>query len=193
MIEEEDAMTDDQESLQKVQSGSNQKVLGSGKHRAFSSGSNILSYPNPMSLDVDAEVGSEKSQLKKSCCCKLTWSEMARPLVFSALLFVAAALLALGICEALASHTLQCRDILGSYKGPLHVSDSVVAANINKTLNIVLFGDSLINSPYLNNNLVGKMQGYLPNIKLNIQNYGVDGDHIDQMAARLNDMLDNTA
>ena len=36
------------------------------------------------------------------------------------------------------------------------------------------------------------MSAYLPDINLNIQNYGVDSDQIDRMAARVGDMLANT-
>ena len=104
-----------------------------------------------------------------------------------------AGLITFGICAALAS-TLQCKNILnGQYDTPLsYNAASMKASDKNRTLNVILFGDSLINHPYSNNNLAGKMAAYLPDIALNIQNYGVDGDQIESMAARVGDMLANT-
>ena len=112
--------------------------------------------------------------------------------IVSAVLIIAG-LTTFGICAALAS-TLQCQNILkGQYDSPLsYNAASIKASDKNRTLNVVLFGDSLINHPYTNNNLAGKMSAYLPDIDLNIQNYGVDSDQIDRMAARVGDMLANT-
>ena len=104
-----------------------------------------------------------------------------------------AGLIAFGICAALAS-ALQCQNILnGQYDTPLsYNATSIKASDKNRTLNVILFGDSLINHPYSNYNLAEKMAAYLPDIALNIQNYGVDGDQIESMAARVGDMLANT-
>ena len=116
-----------------------------------------------------------------------------QPIIFTMMVLIVAGLLVLGICYALAS-TAQCTNALGpEYDSPLLYNvQAIKPIYQNKTLNIVLFGDSLINHPYQNNNLAGKMQAYLPGYTLNIQNWGFDGNHIDDLAGRLDEMLDNT-
>lgn len=52
------------------------------------------------------------------------------------------------------------------------------AAFSNKTFNIVLLGDSLMNRPYNMFNLAGLIQGWLPGYNLNIINCGSDGQFI---------------
>jgi hypothetical protein len=62
-----------------------------------------------------------------------------------------------------------------TYSTPLYNEEFVKS---NKSYNIVLFGDSLINVPFTENNLVGKIKSFLPQYALNISNYGVNGDNI---------------
>lgn len=113
--------------------------------------------------------------------------------VVVSVVLISAGLIVYGICVALAS-TTQCNNILGKqYNTPFSYSaDSIKVSDRNRPLNIVLFGDSLINHPYTYYDLVAKMSAYLPTVTLNVQNYGKDGNHISQMADRVGDMLANT-
>ena len=143
-------------------------------------------------FDRDDSNDVEKDQEVTKKSFSSTHPKLCTFSIVSAVLIIAG-LTTFGICAALAS-TLQCQNILkGQYDSPLSYNPaSIKASDKNRTLNVVLFGDSLINHPYTNNNLAGKMSAYLPDIALNVQNYGVDSDQIDRMAARVGDMLANT-
>lgn len=94
-----------------------------------------------------------------------------------AVVSISSGLVLLGIIYGLADNKV-CREenFLGKgYSNPFFNEE---IAKSNKSYNVVLFGDSLINEPFVLNNLAGKMSSFLPQYNLNIANYGVNGDNI---------------
>ena len=113
-------------------------------------------------------------------------------LVSLAILFMLGGL-GVGITFALAASG-RCTNNLGvDYAFPLSYDQSLISeAAFNKTYNIVLFGDSLINYPFEYNSLSEKMSAYLPDFDLVIENYGVDSNRISDMRRRVHNMLEET-
>jgi hypothetical protein len=167
----------------------------------------IASTQNPMNVDKAApkfDVRTSKSSgkvthsekvsyLKAFTCTNFKAVCRRFPVTFAALIvFPILGLVVVGICYAIG--TPQCTNILAAkYSYPLNYDRALpIAMNNNKTYNIVLFGDSLINFGMLEMGLAEKMQAFLPDFKLNIANYGVDSDVIQLMHDRVDDMLTNT-
>lgn len=160
-------------------------------------------FQSPMQPSVEDEYKSPKSiHTKKSprrvsyltvlssANCKAVCGRF--PIIFLVLIVLPIlGLIVLGICYGLAKP--HCNDILGSqYNYPLDYDRTLPIANNNDTYNIVLFGDSLIRYPFDELELTNKMRAYLPDFKLNIENYGIDSDVISDMRARVNQMLTAT-
>ena len=115
------------------------------------------------------------------------------PILISLVIFITLGGLGIGITFALSASS-RCVNSLGiNYEYPLSYDLSLVSENkLNQTYNIVLFGDSLINSPFLYNELSKKMSAYLPDFDVDIQNYGIDSNRIADMRRRVDDMLAET-
>jgi hypothetical protein len=115
------------------------------------------------------------------------------PLLISLVIFITLGGLGLGITFALSASS-QCVNHLGIYYDyPLKYDPSFVSEKkLNQTYNIVLFGDSLINFPIQYYELSEKISAYLPDFRVEIQNYGIDSNKIGDMRRRVDNMLAET-
>lgn len=115
------------------------------------------------------------------------------PILITLVIFITLGGLGIGITIALSASS-RCVNSLGiNYEYPLSYDLSLVSENkLNRTYNIVLFGDSLINNPFQYNELSEKMSAYLPDFNVDIQNYGIDSNRIADMRRRVDDMLAET-
>lgn len=142
---------------------------------------------------MHTETGDDikESQKSKLSCSETLLHRRGYILVSLALLLLAG--LGLGITFALAASS-RCTNNLGvDYAYPLSYDRSLIPADaLNKTYNILLFGDSLINYSFELFGLSEKMSAYLPDFNLVIENYGVDSSRIVDMRRRLQPMLDET-
>lgn len=117
---------------------------------------------------------------------------MKRPVILTLTLSVFLALLTFATCYALSIP--RCTNNLGSaYNFPMPYERTLpIATNNEKTYNIVLFGDSLIKEPMEQFQLAQKMGEYIPDFKLNVQNYGVNGNNVQDMTDRVDVMIKDT-
>ena len=142
---------------------------------------------------MHTETGDDikESQKVKLSCSETLLHRRGYILVSLALLLLAG--LGLGITFALAASS-RCTNNLGvDYAYPLSYDRSLIPADaLNKTYNILLFGDSLINYSFELFGLSEKMSAYLPDFNLVIENYGVDSSRIVDMRRRVQPMLDET-
>ena len=142
---------------------------------------------------MHTETGDDSKEWQK---VKLSYSETLlhrRGYILVSLALLLLAGLGLGITFALAASS-RCTNNLGvDYAYPLSYDRSLIPADaLNKTYNILLFGDSLINYSFELFGLSEKMSAYLPDFNLVIENYGVDSSRIVDMRRRVQPMLDET-
>ena len=149
-------------------------------------------------LNTDGKMHPEPCDNRKAClkngdlCRRASLLKRYPILVSLAVVFVVSGL-GLGITAAL-SATSRCINHLGvDYEYPLRYDRSTIRGDaFNQTYDIVLFGDSLINYPFVYYSLADRMSAYLPDFKLVIRNYGVDSNRISGMRNRVETMLAET-
>lgn len=155
---------------------------------------NKIDRKNNPDIEIDNSLQIIKTD---SVCCECKFYEYTYRkwiLVVACATFISGCLV-IALIFILGSPFSCQNNFLGSeYNSPLSAlqATTTTAAPTNQTYNIVLFGDSLINHPYMSNNLGGKMSEYLPQYTLNIENYGVDANTIALMRDRLYSMIDAT-
>ena len=96
----------------------------------------------------------------------------------------------LALCYTLASP--MCSTVLGpEFDGSLYHSTSL-STPANKTYNIVLFGDSLVDNVLKDYRLSAKVSRFLPTWNFNFENYGISGARARDLRQRVDTMLQNT-
>ena len=140
----------------------------------------------------DDQCYAKKGAGSSSCQWRLCRWSIKHPIFMTVAVSIFLAALTFAIIYTLS--VPRCTGHLGSaYNFPLSYESSLpIATNNNKTYNIVLFGDSLIKLPMDEYQLDQKMSSYLPDFKLNVENFGVNADNIQKMTDRVYEMIDNT-
>ena len=161
-------------------------------NKDFIDGSTLMNYETDTDGTLTKEVYAEKGAGSSSCQRRSCRWLIKHPIVMAVAVTIFLGALTFAIIYALS--VPRCTGNLGSaYNFPLVYDRSLpIARNNNKTYNIVLFGDSLIKLPMEEFQLAQKMSSYLPDFKLNVEDFGINSDTIQKMTDRLDEMLDNT-